>query len=227
MRASPPRAADRLGLADRGRIALGKRRDLVLLDPDRYIDTATYAEPDRSPDGVIGVWVNGLAACVTASRPALARAVWCDERMRETGDAMAVTRIVQLTDLHLFEAPDQRLFGIPTRELLLDVVAHVREHAGRVDHLVVTGDHTHDELTVSYEAVREILRPWHDRLWLVPGNHEDRTRLRSTFDDRIRGTGAERIDFAFAAGEVALPRARHPGARSGGGADRRAPRSSG
>lgn len=55
------RAADRLGLADRGRIAPGKRADLVLLDPERYVDTATYATPAQSPDGVVSVWVNGVA----------------------------------------------------------------------------------------------------------------------------------------------------------------------
>jgi N-acyl-D-amino-acid deacylase len=53
------RAADRLGLVDRGRIAAGKRADLVLLDPGRYVDTATYADPCRSPEGVVGVWVRG------------------------------------------------------------------------------------------------------------------------------------------------------------------------
>ena len=54
------RAADRLGLADRGRLAPGKRADLVLLDPQAYLDTATYADPLRSPEGVAGVWVNGV-----------------------------------------------------------------------------------------------------------------------------------------------------------------------
>ena len=53
------RAADRLGLADRGRIAPGKRADLVLLDPAEFVDTATYADPCRSPAGVVGVWVAG------------------------------------------------------------------------------------------------------------------------------------------------------------------------
>ncbi len=53
------RAADRLGLADRGRLARGLRADLVLLDPARYVDTATYADPCRSPEGVVGVWVAG------------------------------------------------------------------------------------------------------------------------------------------------------------------------
>ena len=112
-----------------------------------------------------------------------------------------MTRIVHLTDLHVFADPDERLFGIPTRELLRDAVAHVERHAGRVDHLVVTGDHTHDELPETYQAVREILRPWLDRLWLVPGNHDDRARLRSAFADRIGGDGAERINFAFRVGD--------------------------
>ena len=53
------RAADRLGLADRGRIEPGKRGDLVLLDPGLYVDTGTYADPARPPAGVTGVWVAG------------------------------------------------------------------------------------------------------------------------------------------------------------------------
>ena len=112
-----------------------------------------------------------------------------------------MTRIVQLTDLHLFADPDERLFGIPTRELLRDVVSHIQRHAGRVDHLVVTGDHTHDELPETYEAVREILRPWLGRLWQVPGNHDDRAVLRTVFSDRIQGDGDEPVTFSFPAGE--------------------------
>ena len=54
------RAADRLGLGDRGRLEPGKRADLVLLDPARYLDTASYADPCRSPDGLVGVWVDGV-----------------------------------------------------------------------------------------------------------------------------------------------------------------------
>ena len=55
------RAADRLGLADRGRIERGKRADLVLLEPERFVDTATYEEPAQHPEGVAGVWVAGQA----------------------------------------------------------------------------------------------------------------------------------------------------------------------
>jgi N-acyl-D-amino-acid deacylase len=56
------RAAALLGLRDRGRIAEGLRADLVLLDPTAYVDTATYADPCRTPPGVRGVWVAGRCA---------------------------------------------------------------------------------------------------------------------------------------------------------------------
>lgn len=56
------RAADRFGLADRGRIAVGQRADLVLLDPAAYMDTATYQEPLLLAEGVAGVWVAGERA---------------------------------------------------------------------------------------------------------------------------------------------------------------------
>ena len=45
--------------SDRGRVAPGLRADLVLLDPARFVDTATYDDPCRAPDGVVGVWVAG------------------------------------------------------------------------------------------------------------------------------------------------------------------------
>ena len=56
------RAADRFGLADRGRIEVGKRADLVLLDPAAYVDTATYEQPLLLAEGVAGVWVAGERA---------------------------------------------------------------------------------------------------------------------------------------------------------------------
>jgi 3',5'-cyclic-AMP phosphodiesterase len=119
----------------------------------------------------------------------------------QTRSISTATRIVQLTDLHLFADPAQRLNDVPTGELLLDVVIHVRRHAGSVDHLIVTGDHTEDELPESYEAVRRILQPWHDRLWHIPGNHDDRALLQSIFADRIQGEGAQRVTFSFRAGD--------------------------
>jgi N-acyl-D-amino-acid deacylase len=52
-------AADRFGLADRGRIAVGAHADLVVFDPAAIRDTATYQDPKREPEGIHWVIVNG------------------------------------------------------------------------------------------------------------------------------------------------------------------------
>jgi N-acyl-D-amino-acid deacylase len=51
--------ARRLGLADRGVLRPGARADVVVLDPARVADLATYAEPHRYAAGVPWVLVNG------------------------------------------------------------------------------------------------------------------------------------------------------------------------
>ena len=51
--------ARRLGLKDRGEIRPGARADLVVLDPRRVADVATYEDPHRYPVGIEHVLVNG------------------------------------------------------------------------------------------------------------------------------------------------------------------------
>ncbi len=51
--------AQRFGLAERGLIREGYWADLVLFDPERIIDTATYEQPVSAAKGIAGVWVNG------------------------------------------------------------------------------------------------------------------------------------------------------------------------
>jgi len=49
-------------LRDRGEIARGKFADLVLLDPNRAGDTASYRNPISLPVGILHVVVNGRVA---------------------------------------------------------------------------------------------------------------------------------------------------------------------
>jgi N-acyl-D-amino-acid deacylase len=52
-------AANEIGAYDRGRIALGLAADLVVFDPRRIRDRATFAEPSLPSEGISHVLVNG------------------------------------------------------------------------------------------------------------------------------------------------------------------------
>jgi N-acyl-D-amino-acid deacylase len=64
--------AAKLGLRDRGVLAPGAMADLVVFDPARVHDRATYADPRRSPEGIAHVLVNGVRA-VRDGKPTGAR----------------------------------------------------------------------------------------------------------------------------------------------------------
>jgi len=51
--------AARMGLTDRGRIAVGMKADLVLFDPATVIDRSTFDNPKLRARGIHSVFVNG------------------------------------------------------------------------------------------------------------------------------------------------------------------------
>lgn len=56
--------AERFGIAERGVIAAGKIADLVIFDPERINDRATYSDPQVYPDGILAVLVSGQPVVV-------------------------------------------------------------------------------------------------------------------------------------------------------------------
>ena len=52
--------AQRFGLAERGFIRKGYCADLSLFNSKKIIDTATFSDPIRAAEGIVGVWVNGV-----------------------------------------------------------------------------------------------------------------------------------------------------------------------
>jgi len=65
--------AELFGIADRGTIARGAWADLVVFDPERIVDRATYERPFVAPEGIRDVYVNGRAVlrdgAMTGARP--------------------------------------------------------------------------------------------------------------------------------------------------------------
>ncbi len=73
VRKSTSMPADQSGLSDRGRIARGKKADLVVFDAARIADVATFEKPHEFPVGISHVLVNGVfvveGGAATAARP--------------------------------------------------------------------------------------------------------------------------------------------------------------
>ncbi|MET1259379.1 D-aminoacylase [Flagellimonas sp. DF-77] len=51
--------ADNLKLKKRGRLAIGHFADIVVFDPEKVADKATFTDPHQYAEGMIHVWVNG------------------------------------------------------------------------------------------------------------------------------------------------------------------------
>ncbi len=114
-----------------------------------------------------------------------------------------VTEIVQLSDLHLFADPAQRLKGVPTRAALQEVLRFINDgmEAGRwnFEWMILSGDLTHDERRETYVALREMLGDWVSRCSLLPGNHDDRELLREVFPSAGE-PGREYLGFSLETG---------------------------
>ncbi len=68
--------AEQFGIKGRGFVAAGHFADLVVFDPARVIDRATFADPTLRPEGITHVWVNGIQVLhnsqITGARPGYA-----------------------------------------------------------------------------------------------------------------------------------------------------------
>jgi len=60
--------ADILGLKDRGYLKAGSKADVVLFDPEKFRDTATFDAPDKYSLGIRWVAVNGIAVIAEGKR---------------------------------------------------------------------------------------------------------------------------------------------------------------
>jgi len=66
------RPASIFGMPDRGTIRPGNFADLVLFDPARVRDNATWSEPDLVAEGIEQVWCNGVTTYTEGSEPGTA-----------------------------------------------------------------------------------------------------------------------------------------------------------
>jgi 3',5'-cyclic AMP phosphodiesterase CpdA len=108
------------------------------------------------------------------------------------------TLLVQLSDLHI-GGNENGLDPIPRLEAVIEAVLTL---PNRPDAALVSGDLTDDGAAEGYRIAREMLARLEIPLHVIPGNHDDRGRLREAFD--LPGTGSEPVNYSTWVGELRL-----------------------
>jgi len=110
--------------------------------------------------------------------------------------------VLQLSDLHLMCDRERTLRGVCPHDALSDVLRYVEAEvrAGRwdFDFIVISGDLAQDEQLATYELLRELLGEWSSRCRLIPGNHDDRQRMRRVFPELVPQDG-DSVNFSVVA----------------------------
>ena len=89
--------------------------------------------------------------------------------------------ILQITDTHLYAAPDSTLLGMNTLESLQQVIAAALHTAPRrPDLILATGDLVHDASASGYRLFAEAVLTAGVPVYCLPGNHDDLQIMRST-----------------------------------------------
>jgi 3',5'-cyclic-AMP phosphodiesterase len=106
--------------------------------------------------------------------------------------------LVQLSDPHI---GGEWADGDPVRGLAA-AVESVRALRPRPDAVLVSGDLADHAADAEYERARELLVPLEAPLYVLPGNHDDRSALRRHFG--ISGAGDEPVRYSVDLGPLRL-----------------------
>ena len=91
--------------------------------------------------------------------------------------------IAQFSDMHV-KARGELVFGrLDTVACLERCVAHVAALRPAPDVVLITGDLTYDGQAAEYATLLEVLGGLASPYFVIPGNHDDRGRMRAAFAD--------------------------------------------
>lgn len=91
--------------------------------------------------------------------------------------------LAQVSDLHIKTGGKRSYRIVDTAGMLRACIAHMLELPQRPDVVVFTGDLVDFGRPDEYAALRELVSPLKMPVYLLPGNHDERTNLRNAFPD--------------------------------------------
>jgi len=126
-------------------------------------------------------------------------------RLREAscGADPAVTRLLHLTDFHIFSDPRGLIKGICSHDSLHAVLIHARRHYPEPDAVILGGDLAQDEAEHTYQRLATILEPCAPSPFMVtPGNHANLSALQRTLVPALQDISSYSDSLALSAWQV-------------------------
>lgn len=108
------------------------------------------------------------------------------------------TLLVQISDIHV-GGEEEGKDPMPRIEA---VIAAIRSLPNAPDAVVVSGDLSDDGSAEHYGVARELLGRLDAPLYVLPGNHDDRGRIREAFD--LPGEGEDPVRYSVEVGQLRL-----------------------
>lgn len=116
-----------------------------------------------------------------------------------------MTRIIQLSDIHMVDQGTLAYDVVDTAEYLARAVSYIGDllpNIGPVDGVVITGDLTDHGREQQYARLKELLSPLDLPLCVLPGNHDDRDVMRASFPDQSWSPEPDRLNSHVQYGDV-------------------------
>jgi len=90
-------------------------------------------------------------------------------------------KILQITDTHLFDSPEKKMFGISTNEKFILTIDFIKKKKINFDSVFLTGDISQDETRASYEIIADSLSFFEKNIYWISGNHDNFKLMQSVF----------------------------------------------
>ena len=114
------------------------------------------------------------------------------------------TLLLQLSDLHIRE-PGKLAYGrIETAPYLKRAIETILKLPQQPNAVVITGDLTDFGRRAEYDHLRDLLSPLTMPVYLMPGNHDNRDQLRSSFGDHSYLGNSGFVQFSVAINNLQL-----------------------
>ncbi|NYT52097.1 MAG: metallophosphoesterase [Candidatus Vesicomyosocius endoextente] len=89
--------------------------------------------------------------------------------------------LIQISDCHIGD--NEYSIGVNTHINLKKIISRI-SHIN-IDILLITGDLTHNGSITSYKTLQQILYPIQTKLLIIPGNHDNKNNLSTTFSKNL------------------------------------------